>query len=209
MDDDSAVRVVVAVEDQGLQRHVRMVLGSRDVLDYRLVEVIDPLARLGGNLLRHVDVQSEIVVDLLEARGDVGAGKVDLVYDGDDLKVVLHGHVEVGQRLGLHALGCVYQKQGTFAGADCARDLVGEVHVARSVYQIEFVQFTVLCSVRYRDGLAFDGDSALALDVHVVQDLRLLGAAGRHEAGLFDEAVGKRGLAVVNVGDYAEVPLVG
>ena len=54
------------------------------------------------------------------------------------------------------------------------------------------------------DGLGLDGDAALALDVHRVEQL-LLHVAGGDGPGGLDQPVGERGLAVVDVGDDGEV----
>src|SRR5207247_2134134 len=54
------------------------------------------------------------------------------------------------------------------------------------------------------NGRGFDGDAALALQVHVVQDLVLELALG-DGAGPHEQAVGKRGLSVVNVSDDGEI----
>ena len=69
----------------------------------------------------------------------VGVGQVDLVDDGDDRQVVLERQVDVGQRLGLDALGGVDDQQRALAGGEAAADLVGEVDVAGGVDQVELV----------------------------------------------------------------------
>ena len=76
--------------------------------------------------------------------------------------------------------------------------------VAGRVQQVELVLRAVLGLVGYADGLGLDGDAALALDVHAVEVL-FLGLALAHEARDAEDAVGQRGLAVVDVGDDAEV----
>ena len=77
-------------------------------------------------------VDADDVLDLLPDALHVGARQVDLVDHGDDLEVVLHREVGVGQRLGLDALAGVDDQQRPFAGGQAARDLVGEIDVARA-----------------------------------------------------------------------------
>ena len=55
--------------------------------------------------------------------------------------------------------------------------------------------------------MRLDRDAALALEVHGVEDLGLH-LAGLQRAGEFQEPVGQRGLAVVDVGDDREIPNV-
>ena len=54
------------------------------------------------------------------------------------------------------------------------------------------------------DAFGFDGDAALALQVHGVEDLLVHFARGER-AGHFQQAVGERGFAVVDVRDDAEI----
>ncbi len=76
--------------------------------------------------------------------------------------------------------------------------------MAGRVNQIEIILLAVLGLVRQTDGLAFYGDAALPLNIHVVQEL-ILEFAGRDQAAELDETVGERGFAVVYMGDDAEV----
>src|SRR5580658_5461325 len=54
------------------------------------------------------------------------------------------------------------------------------------------------------NAFGFDGDAAFALQVHGVEHLRMHFALGER-AGKFQQAVGQRGFAVVNVRDDAEI----
>jgi hypothetical protein len=59
-----------------------------------------------------------------------------------------------------------------------AAHLVAEVHVAGRVDQVEDVLPPIHGLVVHLDGVALDGDAALALQVHVVQRLFLHVAVG-------------------------------
>ena len=67
---------------------------------------------------------------------------------------------------------------------DRKADLVGEVHVARGVDQVELICLAIVCVVGDAHGVGLDGDAAFALDVHGVQEL------GLHVALLFLQRVG-------------------
>ena len=131
-------------------------------------------------------------------------GEVNLVDDGDDFEVVLGGEVGVGERLRLDALRGVDDEQRPFAGRERARDLVAEIHVPGGVDEVELVTLAVAGLVVQPDGVGLDGDAALALEVHGVEHL-VLALAQAQSAGELEQAVGQRGLAVVNVGDDGEV----
>ena len=164
-----------------------------------------PRAFLRAGQDRARAVEADDVLDL--AAGFVGlrAGQVDLVDDRDDLEVAVDGQVRVGQRLRLHALARVHHQQRALARGQRPGDLVGEVHVARRVDQVQDVLLPVVGRVVQADRVGLDGDAALALEVHGVQDLGLH-LAGLERPGVFQEAVGQRGLAVVDVRDDREVP---
>ncbi len=58
--------------------------------------------------------------------------------------------------------------------------------------------------VKDRDCGGFDGDAALALQVHIVKELGFHFPLG-DGPGAFQQPIGQRGLAMVDVGDDAEV----
>ena len=75
--------------------------------------------------------------------------------------------------------------------------------MAGRVYQIQNVLLPVLRAIIESDGVRFDGDATLALQVHVVEDLGFHLALGQC-AGKFQKAVGQSGLAVVYMRDDRE-----
>ena len=85
-----------------------------------------------------------------------------------------------------------------------AAHLVGEVHVARRVDQVEDVVLAVPRPVVEPHGVLLDGDAALALQVHRVEELLGHLALGERARALH-QPVGERGLAVVDVRDDREV----
>ena len=61
-----------------------------------------------------------------------------------------------------------------------------------------------MSAVGQGDGIAFDGNAAFPLNVHIVQNL-ILKISFVADAGELNQTVGKRGFAVVNMGNDAEV----
>ena len=114
------------------------------------------------------------------------------------------GQVGVGQGLGLDALARVHDQERALAGRQAAGDLVREVHVPRRVDQVQDVVLAVLGLVVEAHRVLLDGDAALALQVHRVEEL--LGHLPLGEgARPLHEPVRQRGLPVVDVGDDREV----
>ena len=179
------------------------VCGGWDAVHDRVEDVHHALAGLGGDLQDLFLFHAEKLHEFLRDGRNVGYGEVYLVEDGDDLQVVLHRQVEVGERLGLYALARVHDEERSLAGCYGPRDLVGEVDVARGVDQVQ-VPLAVVPVVEDADGLGLDRDAPLALEVHGVEDLvhpLALGDGLRY----VQQPVGEGALAVVNMRDYAEV----
>ena len=146
-----------------------------------------------------VRVVADQIGDLRRRRVGVGLRQVDLVDDGNDLEVVLDREIGVRERLRLDSLRRVDDEQRALAGLQRARDLVGEVDVARRVDQVELVALPL-----DPHGLRLDRDPALALEIHRVEHLRAHVAVGDGVREL-EDAVGQRRLPVVDVGDDREV----
>ena len=197
--DDTAVLVVLAVEDQALQRGVGIALRRRNAGDDRVEQLVDAVAGLGRDAQDVLGGDAEHGLDLHRVAIGVGGGQVDLVQRGDDLQVVLQRQVAVGQGLGLDALGGVDDEDHAFAGGEAAADLVAEVDVPGRVDQVERVALPVDAHV-----LGLDRDAPLALQVHRVQVLRPH-VAGVNGVGQLEDAVAEGALAVIDVGDDGEV----
>ncbi len=132
-------------------------------------------------------------------------GRSILLMTGTITRFCAQREVDVGERLGLDALGGVDHQDRALAGLERAADLVGEVDVAGRVDQVE--RRSVWPSrgrvlEAHRPGL--DRDAVLALEVHRVEHLaRHLPRVDR--VGQLEQPVGQRRLAVIDVGDDREV----
>ena len=204
MRDDALVRIKERVEDQGLQRRVLVALRCGDVVDDRVEDLLDADACLGRGQHGIRRVEADDVLDLLLDALRVSARQVNLVDDRDNLEVVLERHVDVRERLRLDALRRIDDEQSALAGREAARDLIGEVDMARRIDEVELILLAVLALVVQPHCLRLDGDAALALDVHVVEDLRLH-LTLRQRARILDQTVRNRRLAMVDVRDNREI----
>ena len=101
---------------------------------------------------------------------------------------MVNGHIEIGNRLSLYALSSVHHQEGALTSSDTARYLIAEVHVSRSIDEIEYIVFTVVL-VLHLYGMALDGDATLSFQIHVVKHL-VLGDFNR--IGVFQHTISKR-----------------
>ena len=121
------------------------------------------------------------VLDLADDALGIGRRQIDLVDDGQHLEALLDRRVAVRDALRLDALPRVDDEQRAIARRERPRYLVGEVDVPRRVDQIDLIVEPVARAVLKGDALRFDGDAALALEVHRVEHL-ILHLAGREPA---------------------------
>ena len=192
--------VILTVGFCGLLQKVVLRNSRRNsLLDYRVEDLVNVEAGFGGDADDVGGGAAEEIDDFASDFFDVGGGEVDFVDDGDNLEVLFEGEVDIGEGLGLDALGGVDDENGGLDGLEGAGDFVGEIDVAWGVDEVELVAAPV-----HLDGGEFDGDALFALKFHGVEELGFHLALG-DGAGEFHHAVGKGGFAVVDVGDDTEV----
>ena len=168
-------------------------------MDDGVEEVGHTFPGLGTHPQNGAGGDAEHAFDLVGVEIRVGRGKVDLVQRRDDLEVVLERQVAVGEGLRLDSLGRVDDEHHPFAGRQRPGHLVPEVDVTRSVDEVEHVIAPFDAHV-----LCLDRDAALALEIHRVEVL-LPHLPRIHRAGQLEDPVRERGLAMVDVGDDAEI----
>lgn len=85
---------------------------------------------------------------------------------------MLQGKIKVGYGLRFDALRGIHNEQGALAGCDGSGDLVGEIHVAGSINQIQNIVL-IIKPIIHLDRMAFDGDTPFTFQIHVVEGLGL------------------------------------
>jgi hypothetical protein len=202
--DHAQIGVIPAVDQQCLERRLRIAAGRRQALDNGLEHGGHVLTGLGRNGNGVGGIKPDHLLDLLLDPIGIGRRQVDLVENGEDLEVVFQRLVDVGQGLRLHTLAGIHHQNRALAGRKAARDLVGKVDVARRVHQVELVGLAILGRIVEANGLRLDGDAALALDIHGIEDL-LLHLAQRDVAAQLDQPIREGRLAVIDMGDDREI----
>ncbi len=148
---------------------------------------------------------NEQVENLVQHFLRVGVVAVDLIDDDDGFGAGFQGLAEDEACLRLRSVGRVHHEQHAVDHAHGALDFAAEVGVAGGVHDVD-----VIILIFERGVFGADGDALLALEVHRIHDAFLVGDGliGAESAGLFEQAVHERGLAMVNVRDDRDVPNV-
>ena len=118
---------------------------------------------------------------------------------------MFHCKVNVGQGLRFNALGRIDDKECAFTGSKGSGNLVVEVDMARGVNEVQDVIIAVFGMVIKLDSLVLDGDAPLPFKGHIVKDLVFHFSLGKGSR-LFDEAVGKRGFSMIDMGNDGKNP---
>ena len=150
----------------------------------------------------------QVILDLGLNLVGVCRGKVNLVDGGHDIQVGVHGERRVGDGLCLDTLRGVDDEHRALAGGQRTRDLIGKVHVARCIDQVELIRLAIVGVIGNANGIGLDRDAALALDIHGVEQLRFH-VALVDGMGELKDTVTDRGLAMVDVRNDREVADVG
>ncbi len=112
--------------------------------------------------------------------------------------------MHVRHRLRFDALRRIDNQQRAFARGQRSRNFVGKIDVARRVEQVQSISLPILRPIFHRHRMRLDRDSALALQVHRIEQLVLL-VALVDRARRLEQSIRQRRLAVIDVRDDAEI----
>ena len=177
---------------------------SRNAFNYCLEQFGDTFAGLTGNTQRFLPGQSQDLLHLLIAHGQIGCRQVDLVDHRNNFQSLIKGQIDIGNGLRLHALRGIDQQNRTFTGTQTAADFISEVNVSRSVDQVKFIGNSVTGIILHTNRVGFDGNSPFPFQIHSVEELFLQIALG-DGTGNFQHPVGEGGFAVVDMGDDTKI----
>ena len=201
--DGASVGIVMRVEDHRLQGSVRVAFGSGNALQDGFEEPVDADPCFGADGDHFFGIDPERVFHLLDDLLHTSVLQVDLVDDRNDRQVMLHRRIRIGHRLGFHALVGIDDQQSSFAAGERPGNFVLEVDVSRCVDQIEFV-FDAVPNIGHGYGASFDRDASSPFQLHVIEQL-VLHLSRSDRSRVFEQPVGQRALAMVDMSDDAEV----
>jgi len=202
--DDALVNVVPAIENERARGAIGGNLGRRDALDDSFQYLVDADALFRAGQDRVFGAQPDGLLDLMARAIDIGARQIDFVDYRDDFEAVVDRHIDVGEGLCLDPLARIDHQQRALACGEAARHLVGKIDVTGSINKIQNVGFAVGRLIVEADRARLDGDAALALQIHRVEELFLELALGER-AGAFEQAIGERRLAVIDMRNNREI----
>ena len=171
--DDSKIAIIVRVKNQSLKGCILVARGRGNIAHYRLKHLLNIKSRLCRDRGTSLRGNSYLILDLLSYSVGVCARQVDLIDNGDDLKICIYRKICVCKRLRLYSLRCVNDEQCTVARVERARHLVVKVNVTGGVDEVEDVGLTVRRGIVELYRSCLDGYSPLLFKIHIVKDLLL------------------------------------
>ena len=167
------VGIKLGVKHQRLKRCGRISLRRRHAGNNRLQHILNAQAGLSTAQHRIRCIYADNVLNFLFYMLRVGARQVNFVDNGNNLQIIIQRQIHVRQGLRLNALGRVNNQQRTLARSQRTRNLIGKIDVTGSINKIEHILLAVARLVDAAHGLRLDGNAALALQIHGVQNLVL------------------------------------
>ena len=205
INDNTLVVVINWVKDKSLKGSVVVcVCGSRDVgYDFfkHLLNVFTCFSWNSGSI--HT-VKTDNLFNLRGNSVRLSCRKVNLVDNGNKLKVVVKCKICVCKCLSFNALRSVDDKNCTFTSSKWTWNFIVEVNVTRSVYKVKLIGFTVFCFIVKLYGVSLDCDSSFSFKVHIVKNL-LRHISFCNWVGQFKKSVSKSWLAVVDMSNNWEI----
>ena len=129
-----------------------------------------------------------------------GVFAVDLVDDDDRLDLVLERFLKHETGLRLRAVVRIDDEQDAIDHLHDALDFAAEVGVARGVDDVDAIAVPMKGGV-----LGANGDALFALEIHRIHHALLDLLVGAEGAGLPEQLIDERGLAVIDVGNDGDV----
>ncbi len=198
------IGVIPAIDQQRHQRCLDIALGRRHTGDNSLEDIANANAGLGTCRDGIIGGQADHILDLRLHPLRLGRRQVNLVQDRHDFMVGLDRLIDIGQRLRLDPLAGIDHQQRSLAGRQRARHLIAEIDMPRRVHQIQDIILAIGGGVVQPHCLRLDGDPALALNIHIVENLLGHLALAKTAANL-NQPVGDGRLAMVDMRDNREI----
>ena len=104
----------------------------------------------------------------------------------------------------LDSLGSIHNQQGPFAGSDGTRHFVAEVHVTGRINQVEHVALSIRVFIIHLHGMTLNRDTALPLQIHIVEGLRFQIPIRNRLRGL-EQTIRKGAFPVVDMCNYTKI----
>ena len=141
--DHAEIGIVPGIDQQSLQGRVRVALGGGELFHHRFQHAVDVQPGLGRNRNRVGGIDPDHVLDLLADAFGLRGRQIHLVEQGHDVEPGIDRLIDIGEGLRLHALARVHHQKRAFAGGKAARDLIGKIHMARRVHEVENIVLAV------------------------------------------------------------------
>ena len=114
--DNAAVAVILTVEDKRLERRIYVARRRRNICDDILENGFDVYAVFRAYLRRVHGEDADDILDLVLYALRIGGREVNLVYNGQYLKLGIEREISVGKRLRLNTLRSVNDQHRALAG---------------------------------------------------------------------------------------------
>ena len=156
----------------------------RNTLHHRVKKRLHAFARLARDVKNILLLTADKIEQFSCSTRNVGVGKINLVEHRNDLEILIKRKIEICDRLRLHALRRVHEKDRSLDGRKRSRNFIIEIHVPGRINEVQRVAL-----IAHPNGRELDRDPLLPFQIHRVEHL-LLHLAFLHRPCHFKHPVG-------------------
>ena len=165
-DNDTQICVVIRVNQKRLQGRSLVTLWRGQTFHNSFEHKVDTNAGLGRDRHSVRRINADDFFNLFFDAIGLSGRQINLVQHRHNLMSRVERVIDIGERLGFDTLRGVDDKERSFASCQRTRDFVSKVDVAGRIHQVQNIGLAVERLIFEANGLGFDGDAALTLDVH-------------------------------------------
>ena len=202
---NALIGIIIAVENQGFQRCVRVAVWGRNIRDNTFHHFANVDSLFGGNPWSIHCRNSDNAFNLLTNPFRIGCWQVNLIDNWNDFQIMFNCQIGICQGLSFNALRSIDNQNCPLTGCQTSGHFIVKVHVSRRINQVKHIGFPVFCLIIQADSTSFDGNTPFPFDVHIVQNL-FFHVPLCNRKSLFENPVCQCGFSVVNMGDNAKIP---
>ena len=171
--DNPSIAVIEGVKYQCLKGILRTPFRCGKTMHHRFQYFFHIQTGFCGNLRCIHRFKTDYIFNFMGNQFRVCRRQIHLIDNRDNFQIMIQGKISVGQGLSLNSLGSIHHQNSAIAGRQCTAYFIVKVHMPRGINEVKNIFLPVLCLIHNTNGLGFDGDTTLPLNVHIIQNLGL------------------------------------
>ena len=163
-------------------------LWGRDFFYNSIQNFLNALTGLGRSQNSLRGIQTNNILYFLLYSLWICTRQIYFVNNRNNFQIMFQGHIYVGQGLSLHSLSRIHNQQCTLTGSQASGYLIGKIHMARSINQVQAIHLPILAPIVQTNCLGLDGNTSFPFQIHIIQYLSRHFPLGQG-TGIFNQSI--------------------